>query len=424
MTPHMTPKKSLSQSGFTLLELLLVMGVAAMLLMGVIKITSSWVQGEISAGGGQQLQRVAIITQKYIEANWSDPALTATTDALNAGGKWADLKSTLEREGLLNASGELRSTLNVPLRISYSIDTTGPRTIYRGIVFTVDPVFAKRALDSARQAGTFGGTLALFPNAANAFGAFGQWTLPVGKLTGMTCTPAADKSCLIALISHSVDTLCGSFLYRNDVETTSECVGGNTMNTDLLMNNNNITNAGTINTQNINVNGNTNLGVTNVGGVATFNQKVMANGGVDVNNGMTVSGQANFSGNVTMASGTLNVTDLNASTIQSSRIEANNLNIANMTVTNGSMAIEGDIGISGDVTVAGGGAEIIASTLGTGSIDTYGTIQVGKVDVQNVLEVNGQLDVVSGTVIADHLVARKCVQIRNGGTYDDYGNCN
>ena len=179
-------KNSSSQSGFTLLELLLVLGVAAIILVGITQITRSWVDSESASSAGQQLARVSQITQKFVESNFG--TLPATNDALAEppGSPWEDLKTTLSQEGMLNG-GVLRSTFNVPMRISYVVDISVTPAVYRASIYTTTNLPNKRVLQAARQAGNNGGTVTVMPttpSSANfANGAFGQWQIAVNQLS-------------------------------------------------------------------------------------------------------------------------------------------------------------------------------------------------------------------------------------------------
>src|SRR5690606_28812135 len=168
-------KNTTSQSGFTLLELLLVVGISALLLLGVTRLTQSWVDEELATGAGTHLSRVGSVVQRYVEARWA--VLTPTTDALNAGGEWADLVTILQEEGVL-AGGALNSPLRVPLQISDS----NAGGVYRATIFGTDTIPNRMVLRTARQAGNFGGAVTTVVDANNARGAFSQWAVPVASI--------------------------------------------------------------------------------------------------------------------------------------------------------------------------------------------------------------------------------------------------
>jgi type II secretory pathway pseudopilin PulG len=415
------------EGGFTLLELLLVIGVAAIMFLGISKITTGWVDSEVSNGAGQHMQRVSTIVQNYIEANWS--TLPQTADAMNDPG-WTGLKSALDQEGLLT-SGILQSPLNAVLKISFVVDSsTPPNTVYRTTIYATKVLPYKRVIEAARTSGNTGGIISSFPDANNAYGAFGQWKVPKGNLlpggAALPCVPSSEFACLVAVISYSQQSLCGPFLYREDVQTSNICPGGNTMTTDLDMASHDIKNAKNVDMQNLTVNQTANLGTTNVTGASTLNGPVTAAGGMNITGGgMTVSGDANFSNDVTMNSGNLNATNVNANSIQAPQVQTNDLDAQNLTMNNGTLAVDNDVTVNGNVNLVGGGG-IYAGSVSTGNITAGGgTVLAGTMTVNNTMQINGQVNVNSSNTIAvDKLVDTQCLQVRKpDGTYQPYGTC-
>ncbi|MDB5477669.1 MAG: hypothetical protein JWM96_164 [Alphaproteobacteria bacterium] len=425
----MQQREQNSESGFTLLELLLVIGISAVFLAGLAQITRSWVDTEVSDSAGQHLQRVGNVVQNYLESQWtllpaSVPDVIA--DGAMPGSPWAGLATALDREGLLTG-GVLRSPAGSDLQIAFVI-LPGTPNIYRATIFSKTTILNKKALNAARQAGAIGGTISAFPSAGNAVGAFGQWSAPVASLTGgvVTFPVTAERGYLVAVISYSSETLCGSFLFR---ENNALCPNGTTMSADLNMNGNDINAAGEIDTRDLNVANRANLGDTTVSGPATFNGPATMAQGMTVNNGMNVAGDAQFAGNVTMTGGTLNVTDLNASSVAAPQINTNTLNANNLALNtnNGSLAVDGNMTVNGDLAVGNNGSgEIYAGTINTGGINVGdGEIVTGTMNVVNTMEISGNVTMPAGSVVAaDRLVADRCVQVSDGsGNYKKYGTC-
>ncbi len=411
MTRRPTP-----ESGFTLLELMLVVGISALLLLGVTRLTQSWIDAERATGAGTHLSRVSHVVQRYVEARWA--ILPPTNDALTAGGEWAALGDILRDEGLLTA-GVLRSPLNTPLRISYN----NAGGIYRATIFATQNIPNNMVLRTARQAGNFGGSVTSVGDVNTARGAFGQWAVPIANIGGFNCPVTPRSGCLVALISYTEDLLTGPYLYREDLGNPDL----NTMFTDLLMNGRNINGAGNIAASELNVATLANLGDTNVAGTATFNGPATANAGMTVNAGMDVSGDSNFSGNLTVNSGTVNTVALNATTVQAPTFRTNQFDAQNLTVGSvggGNLVVNDAINVNSNVTASG---EVYTNTLNAGQINmNNGTLTTGRMDVRNTLEINGTVNITSGTVIVDRLVADRCVEIHdssNPGNYNDYGNC-
>ena len=427
----MSFKKSVqkNETGFTLLELLLVVGIMGVLILGITQLTQSWVNSEISTGAGQHLQRTANVVQKYIEANYT--TLTPTANALAAGGVWQNLEDNLAEEGLLT-SGNLRSPLGVDMKIGFVIDTSGVTPIRRATIYSANPFVANRVLDAARKAGNIGGVISAFPDGTQATGAFGQWRIAKNLLLPgaidpcpASSIPTGTQGCLVGVVTFNKATLTGPYLYREDMGDPSL----NTMNTTLFMNSNSILGASDINTNDLEVVNQANLGNTTVSGPATFNGTTTINNGLNVNNGMTQSGgDATFSNNTafnsTMAATTVNTTNLNATTIQAPTIRTNTLDTQNMVVNNGSVTVDDDINVNGNVNIVGPGSEIFADTVNAGNINANnGAISVGNVNVENTMTINGAIDVTGGTVVVNQLVADECVRINDGTTYQPYGAC-
>lgn len=418
-SPHTRPS---SQSGFSLLEILLVIGVTSVMFLGIMQITTSWVNSEISSGAGQHMQRVTNTVQNYIEANWEN--LTETTDAVNGGAAgWDELKTQLEEEGLI-VNNQLRSPLGVDLQISF----TKSGGMSRAIIFSTTPVPYTRANEAARQVGNSGGTLSFFPNANFAFGAFGQWRIPVTQLYPATagafpCTPNQGNSCLVAMVGFSDATLCGTYLYRASI---ADCPDGNRMATDLNMNNRDINNSQNILAENLNVSDTATLGNTTVAGNTNLNGPATMNNGLNIaGGGMSVTGDANFSGNVQMAGGgNLRALTLDVNTIEAERIEATNLRAENVNV-NGSLAVDNTVTVNGDIRVNGAGSEIFAGAVNAGQFTAgSGEIQVGTMNVQNTMQISGQVELTGGAISADRVVITRCTTIRDaGGELRTYGSC-
>lgn len=410
------PRTSSSENGFTLLELLLVIGVTAVMFIGIVKISTGWMNNEVSTNAGQHMQRVNTAVHSYMEANWAAP-LTETTDAVNGGASgWEGLRTKLEQEGLLTG-GQLVSPLGSPMRITFF--RTG--TIARAIIFTTTPLPFERVLEAAQQTGNTGGTLAVRPDVNSAYGAYGQWRVPSTQLYPATagafpCVPSNTNSCFISLVSQSTGTLCGLYLYRVPAETG--CLG-NTMMTDLNMNNRNITNANQVNTTTTNVAGNANMNNMNVAGTTTLNGPTTISNTMTVGGTMTVSGDANFNGEVTMTGGGQLVANrIAVNTIEAERIEATKLQADEIDVS-GTLGVAQDLTVNGNMTVNGTNG-IYAASVNTGLVQAgNGVVSVGSVDIQNTMTVTGNMTVSGGGVFTDHMAIMRCTVIQ-GRTY---GSC-
>jgi prepilin-type N-terminal cleavage/methylation domain-containing protein len=414
------------ERGFTMLELLLVTGISAIMMLGITQLTQSWVETELATGGGQHMQRTTVAVQKFVETRWNE--LTPTNDAVLVGtttptSPWADLVVTLQNEGLINAAGRLDNPLGFELQITYNQVAVGTQIFHQAYVFSKTNALNKRVTAAARQAGNLGGTVTSFPDQNNAVGSFGQWVIPRNTIMAsgpFPCAVTDTRGCLVSAISYSEETLRGPYLYRINMGD----IDLNTMYTDLFMDNNDVVDANNIGTDNLNISNVANLGPTNVNGATTLGGPATINEGLTVNNGMNVTGDASFANNVTVNNGTVNTNQLNATTVQAPTLRTGTLSAQNMTV-NGGMIVDDTISINGNVVMTRPNAEIFAGSINAGQINARnGALTVGRVDVTNAMDITGSIDV-TGTIVGSRLVADQCIQINDPANGNpEYGpNC-
>lgn len=428
-------KHSRGQDGFTLLELLLTLGISAMLFVGISQITRSWINNEVADNAGQQMQEINGIVEKYVRTKWNagtgtplNESADIIADALANGpsSPWHGLLRELQQANLITTGNELRSSLGPRLNIAYTIDNSDPaEPIYRTAVFTTKTLPNQTVTNAARYTGANGGTITAFPSTADAVGIFGQWTVPVASLIPagggvFPCVASQTEGCLVALTTYDNATLCGPFLYRN---ATTDCVDGTTMQTPLNMNGQNIINANNIETDNLMVNQVADLGTTNVSGPATFNGVTTMQQRLSANNGVNVIGDTNVTGNLSATSGTVNAGQINATTIEAPVVNATNLNAQNLAVNNGDLTVSGNMNVNGNIN---SGSEVVAGTINAATINAgNGPMTVGSMNVNGPMTISGTVDMSSTTINATQLIADDCVKIRSGpGTYTNYGpNC-
>lgn len=311
-----------TQSGFTLFEVLLVIGIAALLILGVAQIARNWANMDAAKGAGQHLQAVAAITEKFMADNM--PALsTATTPIqdvlLETGLPWTNLQTALSDAGLYTPADGVRSPLGVALKIGFQRETVSPDTFYRLIIYSTTPIANQKLLAAARQGGPFAGVWMNFPTAAEARGAFGQWRLANSIVAGGTlplisATPTTTQGYLVTLIERTDKRAAGTYLYREAVSGVPEA---NQMATDLDMNGNDITNADTINATNMNVTGTSTAVDMNVTGTSNFANNVTTDD-MNVGGALTVGGASTFNAPLTVNGPVdLGGNSLSAGTVQS-----------------------------------------------------------------------------------------------------------
>ena len=165
----------------------------------------------------------------------------------------------------------------------------------------------------------FSGAFGLCNGCAQGVG--GSWRLAnAGHSYGMTDSQLSSGSHLIVYLNYSPQSLMGDTLYRSNVGNPA----GNTMSTDLLMNGNNLSNAGTVNTSNI----------TSPNGTISLNGNSIANAG-------TVN-----TSNITSPNGTIS---LNSNAISS----AGNIDTASITSPTGTVNANANVNSSGALTATG-----------------------------------------------------------------------
>jgi type II secretory pathway pseudopilin PulG len=265
-------------AGFTLFELLLVIGISALLILGVAQIAQSWAQNEAAKNVGIHFSRVNQAVKDYAQRNWT--TLTETNHATNSvtsPAGWDGLPGELSAIGLADGTGVITSPDGFEIRIAFQIDTSGPTRVFRTIVYGTELIENKKLGAIARQAGEDAGTFQRLAGTDIARGTFNQWLAPVAVLQ----TPDADNVTIYPIapnatsgyllgISEVLETAAaGAYLYRTDVDGDTTL---NTMSTDLILTNGNITGIDTLTANNAVVSG-----TATIQGPATVATNVIAN---------------------------------------------------------------------------------------------------------------------------------------------------
>jgi hypothetical protein len=430
------PARLHPESGLTLLELLLVIGVSAIMMFGVTKLTQSWIETELATKAGSHLAKTGEVVNRFLESKFYDlPVDNTATASVNesivadvmasTAPVWDDLKEQLQHESLL-VGGDLKSPLGGELVIHYTQLADADKT-RRFVIYTRNNLRADRVMATAVRAGNVGGSVTAI-HGANLVGAMGQWNVPVTDVSGFACAISADnlKGCLVAIVAKAQAPLLGPYLYRTGNANLDATY--NTMHADLLMNNYDINDAANVVSDELNVTETANLGTTTVTGTSTFNGPVSATAGMNVQNGMNVIGDATFSNDVIANNSTIMTTNLQADTVQSPEIRANRMDVGNLDVAGGSMVVSDDMDITGNVNVSSG--QIYTNTLNAGTVNAgnTGTLNAGSVAIQNSMNVTGNVTITDGPIISDRLVADGCNKILGGPDpqadgYTHYGFC-
>ena len=345
---HFLPSR---QNGFTLLELLLVVGLSALLIIGVAQMARDWADSENAKGAGVHLQKTSDAVQEFVAANWATltPVNDAVWDGLNtAGSPWNGLVGALGSAGVLDATTNIiNSPVGSPLLIGFNIAGVAPNRTFTTLVYTPNPVLNKRVRAAAREGGPFAGVWLSYPDVTKATGAFNQWQVPDTMLIGgvsplYTATPTTDKGYLLSVITINESQMVGPYLYRDFVGGTQY----NTMSTPLNMNGNDIKNIAVLSAIRMNV---TDTVTTNDLVVNSSSQL----GQLNVGNDMTVTGS------------------LTANDVTASTLDTPSLTVDNLTPASGTLSITGniDLGTTGTLTAPAVTATTCMNIAGT----SYGT---------------------------------------------------
>jgi hypothetical protein len=200
----------------------------------------------------------------------------------------------------------------------------------------------------ARSAGGIGGFIpsnnshVYASGAATAFGAFGSWTVPTANYANITGGHPAS------LLNFSNGTLTSNFLYRNAVPGQPQL---NVMNTNLGLNNNNITGANQISTNTLVAaagNG-VQIGSSFYYG-DTANSAIRQSGALFIQN---LAGTAAANLNVGSVAATGNITATGSFSAGGTATVGSNLQVNGSATVNGNQTIGASLQVNGNATVNG-----------------------------------------------------------------------
>jgi prepilin-type N-terminal cleavage/methylation domain-containing protein len=331
-----------SQSGFTLLELLLVVGVAAVLMLGAAQMVRSWATTQSAKGAGTQLQNITSMVNEFVVANWS--TLSQTDNIMNDA-SWVDLQTTLINGGMVDPNtSQILSPIGTPLQIAFQIDTADPTNrIFRTIIFSTRPLPNGKVTAAARQGGAYAGTWTSFPDTANIYGAYGQWAenpnILLGAPINLPTPPTQEEGYLVSVFEIEETQAIGPYLYRDVIPNAPDA---NSMGTSLDMDGNDITGLNSLETETLSVLDTANFNNMNVTGNTQFPNGITVDGMLVSNGSMSVSGDMNLASPLTVA-GTVNTGALNVATLQANQVEAASIDTPSLTINNGNLTVDGNV---------------------------------------------------------------------------------
>jgi prepilin-type N-terminal cleavage/methylation domain-containing protein len=268
-----------TQKGFSLLETMLALGLLAILLTGTYVQFDNWATKAINRQAAADMLRLQNAAEDYALANFS---LLKSSPL----GQLIEFDLTdLSNENYLPSGYRAVNAFNQPIRVFYRV-TREPKKDINGVnlspvvyVYRIEVMTASegaglgvapvRLIDAARAGGPKMGVITNTITAngvifsGNISSVFSEWSLPLTDFdTAITVsgayTAAADAEGNGYLGSYGIVNLedaeaSDEWLYRTEISGRPEL---NRMETDLLMNNNRIENAGTIVVDRMNVTGN------------------------------------------------------------------------------------------------------------------------------------------------------------------------
>lgn len=418
-----TIRHSHTQSGFTLLEMLLSVGIIGLVMVGLAAITNDFVQQRIAQAAGQQMNRMAEISEditlRMSRVIFGNTSASVVKDG-NKPGYANDALIALQNNGFPIDSSSFRIA-NSPadVIIGFDNDTANSTLMLRVIVVLGKPMPLSKATKMARAIGGRGGLIRRdFPGQIRS--AFGNWTYtPANGIVanlGPYMNPPDGEAYVVANSSYADTDKRGPYLSRY-----GGGAGENVMHTDLIMNGNSITNAGDIDVGTLTATKAARFDELAVNGQANFQ------GGIDANSAVVVKGDLSVTdGDMSVTNGDLQVPggNISAKGLRADTLEAEDLTTKD--VFTDSLTVQGgDTLITSNLTVSGGASIDItgplkATVVDAGSITTD-TMRTGNMIVRDTATLSGATTIQNTTSI-DQLILDGTMCL-NGVSYPSGGGC-
>ena len=246
-------KNRYSQSGFSLLELLLTVGVLSILFASGASVFDKWQKDTVDRKVAREMQELQNAAERYVGLNINvvRAALPTVGDSVEI--PLDDLRTGAFLPPAYSGLNSYRQSMRVFVRYDSA-------TSSRGDVFEVITVsdnvgggnnrVADRRLFNAATSGQR--SVGIISNVAisatccngNIQSAYGGWSIPLANIPAYTTTPGVDGGYMAAYGRVFTDELLtGNYLYRFDVP---DIPNGNRMEVDLDITSNDIENAGAI----------------------------------------------------------------------------------------------------------------------------------------------------------------------------------
>jgi prepilin-type N-terminal cleavage/methylation domain-containing protein len=416
-----SPSRS-RQSGFTLLEMLLAVGIIGVVLIGISRVITELTEQKLAQAAGQQISRISTIAEDVAMKNFKTIFGNTTSSVSNANPTATDLPgdilAMLQNNNFpINESSFRIANSPVEVLIGNEGTAGSDSLITRIVVILENPMPLVRATKIARAIGGRGGIIRS-DYAGEIRSAFGNWayTPKDGMLSLLSrlMNPPAGYAYVAAHITYSEYDRIGPYLSRID-----SGYGENVMQQDIIMNGFSVVGAKDID-----------VGTLTATRAASFDQLAVSgqanfNGGLDVNNKFNIAGDlAVNEGNLTVSSADLRVPggNITARGLRADILEAEDLTTKDLYTE--TLNVEGgNTFIASNVTISGGATLDITGTLKASVVDAdeinTSTIMTDSLEVDGNTTLNGTTTI-NNTVSIDQLILDGCMQMDG----KDYGTCN
>lgn len=417
-------KKYSSHEGFSLLEILLVVGVIATLSLAIIELTNGWANQEKNLSTARHLRLIHNAAESYIRDNFSGikTALDTGTGVLeipvnDTGGLTYYLKDgETYLPSTFSPINSYMQTITVLVRDASIGPAPEEGRIEALVVSSGQPIFLEDAIDIAQAAGSSGGLIAGID--AGTYGTatfgsvYGSWTTALANYAGLlwddTNIPLdTDRAHLAAFIEINYQDIVSDYLYRVEIPGAEDA---NRMEVNLDMNNNNLTNTAVLSADRVNVTGNMTVGgAMSIDGGAVLENAVTVTGGLFVQDsielgdvlaqGNVTTPEMNITGALQGSNGAkLSATDM----LVSGGIGTTNMNTVAIEMNGGAIDVNGTGTVSaGEISNVG---LINAGALGASTIRGSTVNATGGMEVNNAIQVDGNV-VFNGPVEATGAMA-------------------
>ncbi len=406
-----------SQRGFTLLEMLLAVGVIGALMVMVSRVSTEIINQRVAQTAGQQLAAISQISEDVVLR--SADGLWPNTSELVTGksGLGQNIYTTLANNNYVLDGGLLVANSKVEVMYGMSVaGATGP-SLVRVITVLKKPYPLAQAVKIARAAGSRGALIR--PDVPGVIsGAFNNWRYTMASAVSQGLTNAGlapigpGEAYVLSYRTLSQSDVLGPYLNKYGTG------GRNVMFNDLLMNGNSIIAAKDIDVGTMSATKAARFDQLAVNGDASFQ------GGIDAGDNVTVKGNLNVSqGDLNVTNGDLKVPGGNVSAkgLRADTLDANDLTTKDITTK--TLRVDGgDTLITSNLAVSGGSSLDITGPLKATVVDaetiTTKTMKTSSMSVKENATLAGETTI-NNTAKIDQLVLDGCMVLDNA----KYGTC-